>query len=320
MRVPAIYDVLKETFNDFSQDKVPRLGAALAYYSIFSLAPLLIIAIGIASVIFGPKAARGEIVGQIEDMIGPSAAQAIQDMLQAANQGGGGIIATVIGLVVLIFGASGVFVQLQDALNTIWHVTPKPDRSWLAMIRERFLSFAIVLGAGFLLLVLLVVSAALSAVNEFVTPTSLPGGTFLWQALNTVLSIGFITLLLSLLYKVLPDVKLGWRHVWVSALTSAVLFTVGKFLIGLYLAHSSTASAFGAAGSLVLLLVWVYYSSQIVLFGAQLSRTLLKRAGLQPEPADNAILVADETMCRQGTPNRDRLNAGACRAPERAAR
>jgi membrane protein len=298
MRVRAVYDVLKDTFNDFSGDKVPRLGAALAYYSIFSLAPLLIIAIGIASVIFGPSAARGEIVGQVHGTIGPSGAQAIQDMLQAADQSGGGVIATVIGVVVLIFGASGVFVQLQDALNTIWHVAPKPNRSWLATIRERFLSFAIVVTIGFLLLVSLIVSAALSAINKLLTPTTLPGGGLLWQAVNIAVSLGFVTLLLGLLYKVLPDVKVGWRPIWISALATATLFTVGKFLIGLYLAHSSTASAFGAAGSLVVILIWVYYSSQIILFGAELSRTLVRRAGLEILPADNALMVADEVMRR----------------------
>jgi membrane protein len=313
MHWQSIVATLKQAFSDFHEDKVPRLGAALAYYSIFSLAPLLIIAIGVASLIFGEQASRGEVMDQVSGTIGPNAGRAVQDMLDAAHQDGG-VTATVIGVVVLIFGASGLFVQLQDSLNAIWHVAPKPDRGWWTTIRERFLSCTIAFAIGILLLVSLVVSAALSAVNKFLTPAALPGGSYLWQAINTLVSLGFITVLLALLFKVLPDVKLGWRDVWIGALTTAALFTVGKFLIGLYLAHSSTASAFGAAGSLVVLLVWVYYSSQIVLFGAELTRTLMKRSGRQVEPSENAYIVADDDLCRQGMPRRDRGEAAARRA------
>src|SRR5262245_29896213 len=245
MQLRAVYELIKESARDFSEDKVPRLGAALAYYSIFSLAPLLIIAIGIASMIFGEQAARGEILGQIEGTIGTSAATAVQDMLRAARQDGGGIAATIVGAIVLLFGASGVFVQLQDALNTIWHVAPKPNRSWWATIRERFLSCAMVFGIGFLLLVSLIVSSALSAVSKFLTPAAIPGSSYLWQGVNALVSLGLITVLLASMYKVLPDVQLGWHQVWIGALATALLFTAGKYLIGVYLAHSSTASAFG---------------------------------------------------------------------------
>jgi membrane protein len=300
----AIYDVLKASFRDFIADKVPRLGAAVAYYSIFSIAPLLVIAIGIASLIFGEQAAQGEIRGQIEGTVGPSAGRAVQDILHATDRQSGGVTATIVGLVVLLFGGSSVFVQLQDGLNTIWHVTPKPDRGWWTTIRERLLSFGVVVVVGFLLLVSLIVSAALSAANKFLTPSALPGGSSLWQVINALVSLGLVTLLLALLFKVLPDVKLAWRDVWIGALTTAGLFTVGKYLIGLYLAHGSTTSAFGAADSLVILLVWVYYSSQIVLFGAELTRQLVKRSGREVIPTDNAILIADETLSRRCRPRR----------------
>jgi membrane protein len=309
MQLRSIYDVLKQAVHDFSEDKVPRLGAALAYYSVFSLAPLLIIAIGITSLLFGERAAHGQILTQIEGTVGEPVARSLEEMLRHAHQNGGGVIATVVGVVVLLFGASGVFVQMQDSLNTIWHVAPKPDRSWWAVVRERFLSFAAVLCIGFLLLVSLLASAAISAVSNFLTPASLPGSSYLWQLVNNLVAFGFITLLLALMYKVLPDVHLHWRDVWIGAAVTALLFNVGKYLIGLYLANTGTASAFGAAGSLVIILVWVYYSSQIVLFGAELTRTLVKREGHEIVPTDNAIFVDDSICARQGAPSRQQLEA-----------
>ena len=312
MQWRTVRDALVSSFRGFSEDKISRLGAALAYYGIFSMAPLLVIAIGIASMVFGQQAAQGELLNQIEGTVGADAGQAVQDMLRSTDRGGGSVAATIVGVVLLLFGASGAFVQLQDALDTIWHVVPRPDRSWWAIVRERFLSFAMVVVIGFLLLVLLGVSAALSAVSKFLTPAALPGGAALWQGSNAVVSLGIVTLLLALLFKGLPDVKLAWRDVWIGALVTALLFTVGKSLIGLYLAHTSTASAFGAAGSLVVLLVWVYYSSQIVLFGAELTRQLLRESGRQVVPADNAMLVADEGLALQGMPGRE-MSAEAVR-------
>jgi membrane protein len=287
----AVSETIKESFHNFNADRVPRLGAALAYYSIFSLAPLLVIGIGIASLVFGPQAARGEILEQVQGTIGSDAGRAVQDMLQAAQQNGGGLTATVIGVVVLFLGASGAFAQLQDALNTIWHVEPKPGVSWWATIQERFLSFGVVLGIGFLLLVSLILSAVLSTVSKFLTPASLPGGGYLWQAIDSVVAFGLISVLFAMLFKVLPDVALGWRDVWVGAVVTAALFSIGKYLLGFYLAHSGTASAFGAAGSLVVLLVWVYYSSQIVLFGAELTRTMMIQCGRQIRARGDAVLV-----------------------------
>jgi membrane protein len=295
MRWLLIWEVLKDAFREFSEDKVSRLGAALAYYGIFSIAPLLLIAAGISGLIFGQQAAQGGMLDQVKVTVGPNAGRALQDILEATERTGGSVTATVLGVVLLFFGASSVFVQLQDALNTIWHVTPKPGRGWWTMIRERLLSFAIVMAVGIVLLASLILSAALSAANKFLTPTALPGGSAVWHAINGLVSLGLVTLLLALVFKFLPDVKLAWHDVWIGAAVTAGCFSVGKFLIGLYLAHSSTASAFGAAGSVVILLVWVYYSSQIVLFGAEVTRQVLRRSGRRVIPTNNAMLVADQT-------------------------
>jgi membrane protein len=290
----AIYDVLKHSFYQFNEDKVSRLGAALAYYSMFSIAPLLLIALGIASLIFGKQAAEGELLEQIIGTVGPNAGHAVQDMLEATYLAGGGLTATIVGVVVLFLGASGVFVQLQDALNTIWHVRTKRERGWWTAIRERLLSFSMVMAIGFLLLASLILSALLSAASKFLGPEALPGGSLVWQGINGLFSLGLATVLLALLFKALPDVRLPWRDVWFGALATAVMFSLGKYLIGLYLAHSSTASAFGAAGSLVVLLAWTYYSSQVVLFGAEVTRQMVERSGRRIVPAENAMLVTDQ--------------------------
>jgi membrane protein len=260
------------------------MGAALAYYTVFSLAPLLLIAIGIASAVFGEEAAGGKIVEQIEQTVGTPAARAIQEMLKHTHESSGHALPTVVGILVLLFGASGVFVELQDALNTVWKVKPELGQGLLPWLRDRLMSFSVVLGTGFLLLVSLVVSAALSALNNFLTPASLPGGVYLWQGVNLLVSFAFITLLFGVIFKLLPDAPVAWRDVWVGAAVTALLFTLGKYLLGLYLGRSGTTSAFGAAGSLVLLLLWVYYSSQILLFRRRVHLRSLQARGSQGRP------------------------------------
>lgn len=299
------WTLLKDTFSVWSEDRCPRLGAALAFYSIFSIAPVLVIAIGIAGVAFGEQAARGEIGEQIKGTIGEPAATAIQDLLKHTNSTGGGTLATMIGLSILLLGASGVFLELQDALNTVWKVKPKPGRTILRIIRERFLSFSVVLATGFLLLVSLAVSAALSALADWLTPESIPGGAFFWLALNFLISLVFITVLFGLIFKVLPDVQLGWRDVWIGALATALLFSLGKFLIGLYLGQSTTASAYGAAGSFVIVLLWVYYSSQILLLGAEFTRVWTRWRGVEVRPRPNAEFLECTELERQGIPQTD---------------
>jgi membrane protein len=311
MILSSVFGLLKDTYSAWSEDRAPRLGAALAYYTIFSIAPLLIVAVGIAGQIFGEEAARGEVMSQVEETVGGPAAATIQDMLRHSYTSGTSIWATVVGLAVLLFGASGVFVQLQDALNTIWRVAPRPDRGWLEVVRDRFLSFGAVLATGLLLLVSLAANTALAALGKFLAPDALPGGLSLWQGLNALVSLAFFTLLFALLFKLLPDVYLAWRDVWIGALVTAVLFTIGNYLIGLYLGYTSTASAFGAAGSLVVLLVWVYYSAQILLFGAEFTYVLACRRGTCIEPKANAVAVTEEARARQGMPSRRAVQVAA---------
>jgi membrane protein len=283
--------ILKETCRQWYEDNTFQLGAALAYYTVFAVAPVILLAVALAGLIFGPEAARSQIVREIGQTAGPPVAAAIQATIEHTDQVGGGVVATAVGLVVLFFGATGVFAQLQEALNTIWGVKPKPGRGLWDVVKDRFWSFTVVLVVAFLLLASLVVSAALAALGRFLTPTGLPGGAFLWQALNWVFSLALITVLFASIYKLLPDVKLSWRDVGVGAFVTALLFTLGKDLIGLYLGQGSVTSGYGAAGSLVVILLWVYYSSQIFLFGAEFTQVYANRTGGRKQAADNAVPV-----------------------------
>ncbi|HYN87506.1 MAG TPA: YihY/virulence factor BrkB family protein [Ardenticatenaceae bacterium] len=303
MNLRTVWELLKETFTDWSEDKASRLAAALAYYTIFALSPLLIIVIGIASVFLGEEAARGQIVGQIGGLVGEESGEAIQEMI-AARQESTGLAATVIGIVTLILGASGVFGQLQDALNTIWEVAPKPGRGILGMVKDRFISFTMVLGIAFLLLVSLVVSAGLGALGTFFG-NLLPLPEFVLQALNFVISFGVITLLFAMIYKVLPDVDIAWRDVWVGAAITALLFTIGKFAIGLYLGKSSVSSSFGAAGALIVILVWIYYSAQLLFLGAEFTQVYARRFGSRIQPEEDAVPVTGEARAQQGMPRKE---------------
>jgi membrane protein len=268
MKLSTVTELFKRTFQRFFAKDTFEMGAALAYYTVFSLAPLVLIAISIAGAVFGEEAAQGRITAEIENAVGPAVAHAIQETIKNARDAGGSTTASIIGLALLLFGASGVFVQLQDSLNTIWQVPPEQSGGYWDMIRDRFLSFAMVFGIGFLLLVSLIVNTALSAMSRYVAPEQ----TVVAQVVNQVISFGTITVLFALIFKYLPDRPVAWRHVWVGAAFTALLFVVGKYLIGLYLGRGSVTSAYGAAGSLVVILLWVYYSSQILLFGAQFTQ------------------------------------------------
>lgn len=276
--IKEIGSILREATSDFFEDKAPQQGAALAFYSLLSIAPLLMIAIAIAASVFGEDAARGQLDTQIRDLVGDEGAQAIQSILKHAHRPSAGTVATAIGIVTLLFGASGVFGQLQEAMNTIWDVPPKPEASIWDMVRRRFLSFAMVLVIGFLLLVSLVLSTAISAAGKYLHEY-LPGSEAGLQLANTLTSLAIITVLFALIFKVLPDATVAWRDVWLGAFLTSLLFTVGKLLIGLYLGRSGMASAYGTAGSLVVLIVWVYYSAQILFFGGEMTHVYAQRHG-----------------------------------------
>ena len=286
-KVKTVFSLLKEAFQEWQKDKASLLAAALAYYTVFSITPLLVIAIAIVGAVFGQEAARGEILAQINSLVGEQGAQAIEMALNNANQPEISSIASIISVVILLIGASGVFAQLQEALNTVWNVTAKPEGGIWIFIRKRLLSFGMVLAIGFLLLVSLIISAVLSGVSKMEMDL-LPGLDSLWQFLNFGVSFGFITVLFALIYKYLPDVKIRWKDVWVGAITTALLFGLGKYLIGLYLGRGSLGSAYGAAGSLIVFLAWVFYSAQILLFGAELTQVYARRYGRQIKPNSRA--------------------------------
>ena len=288
----AFWGLIKSTAIEWSEDQAPMLGAALAFYSVLSIAPLLLIAIAVASVVFGEQAASGELVAKIENFVGKQGAEATQAMLQSAHKPGAGPIAALVGFATLLFAASGVFGQLQTSMNTIWEVQPKPGRGILGMVKDRFLSFGMVLGTGFLLLTSLILSTVVS-VTFNVVQNMAPGLKPLLALGDTFVSAVVVILLFALIFKLMPDAKVAWRDVWVGAGLTTVLFLIGKALIGLYLGHSSYGSAYGAAGSLVILLVWIYYSSQILFFGAEFTQVYANRYGSQIRPSSNAIRVPD---------------------------
>lgn len=277
MRTDIIWDLFKETFEEWLNDEAPRLGAALAFYTILSIGPLLLLALAAAGVVFGHDAAQGRVVEQIQGIIGTEGARAIQDMIiDSAEKKDAGLIATLAGLGALLFGASGAFGQLQDAMNIIWNVHDKRGQGLWALIRKRFLSFTMVLGTGFLLLVSLAVNAALAGITQYAYGY-LADIAFVMQFINSAVSLGVVTLLFALIFKYVPDIKIDWRDVWVGAFLTAVMFTLGKYCIGLYLGRSSLSSSYGAAGSLVVVLVWVYYSAQILFFGAEFTQVYSRR-------------------------------------------
>ncbi len=299
MNVKAILGLFQETFEEWSKDKASRLSAALAYYTIFSIAPLLIIVIAIAGAVFGEKAASGQIFAQIQGLVGEAGAKLIQEAIKNASQPKQGAIASIISIIVLIFGATGLFTELQDALNTIWEVQQKPGRAVKNMVRNRFLSFAMVLGIGFLLLVSLIISGVLAALLGYFN-NLIPGIAFIWQIVNFLVGFAISTVLFGLIFKVLPDVKITWSDVWIGSAITSILFSFGRFLLGQYLGNGSFGSTYGAAGSVVVVIAWVYYAAQILFFGAEFTQVYARRYGSQIVPADNAIPMTDKARANLG--------------------
>ena len=287
MGLDVIWKLLSATYTKWTADHAQGLGAALAFYAIFSLAPLLLIVIAIAGSVFGQEAAQGEIIGQIQGLVGEESAKAIQTMLEEARKPAAGIIATVVAIVLLFLGATGVFAQLQEALNIIWRVEAKPEQGMWKILKDRFISLLAVLGTGFLLLISLVISAALSAIGTTLEQF-LPVPGFLLQLINFLVSFAIVTLLFAMIYKLLPDRSIQWSDVWIGAIITSLLFTIGKFVIGVYLGKSDVGIAYGAAGSLVVMLMWVYYASQIFLFGAEFTAVYTHARGSRLAPSPQA--------------------------------
>jgi membrane protein len=279
---------MKEAWTNMGQDMAGSMGAAIAYYTIFSIAPLLVIAIGVAGFAFGGDA-RETVFSSLQGLLGEQGGTAVASMVDAAaNRPRAGMVATAIGVVTLLVGASSVFGQLQTALNLVWKVATKPHAGWSVLIRQRLLSFGMVAVVGFLLLVSMVVSAGLAAAGTWASE-ALPGGQTLWSAVNFAFSLAVITALFSALFKLLPDVKLSWRDVRVGGFVTALLFVVGKAAIGAYIGRSGVASSYGAAGSIIVVLLWVFYSSQILLYGAEFTRAWATRGGRVIAPKETAV-------------------------------
>jgi membrane protein len=286
------FGLLKQTFSEWLEDKAPQLGAALAYYTVFSLAPLVLVLLAIVGLIFrnDPGGAWNKITEQMSYFLDKSAVEVVQNIAQKAAQPNKSILATVIGVLLALFGASGVFGQLQDALNTVWGVKAKPGGGIWGFLRSRFLSFAMVGGVCFLLLVSLTLESVLKGFSHYVQ-SILPGGIVLALAIYWVFDLAVVILLFAIIFKFLPDAEIRWRDVWIGAAMTAVLFAIGKWALGLYLGSGSAASAYGAASSLITLLLWVYYSAQILLFGAEFTQVYASEAGRGVKPDPHAIRV-----------------------------
>lgn len=304
MSIKQFYRMLKRTLDAWSEDKAFRLAAALAYYSVFSVVPFVILIIGVASLVFGAEAAQQEVVDEIKSTVGEPVADSLQQMLAKGHQTGWGAGFTILGCITLLFGATGVFVQLQDALNTVWKVAPKPDRGFLGVVRDRLFSLTIVFGTGFLLLISLVLTAALAALNASFSQV-LPGGALVWQVINQLVTLIVIALMFAMIFRYMPDAKVAWRDVWSGALLTAVLFSLGKFIMGWYLGREGVGSEFGAGGSLVVILMWVYYASLILLFGAEFTHVCAERNGSNSGPTSNAVTLTDDARVKQGMPRQN---------------
>lgn len=294
MKLKTAYALLKEAGSAWMEDNAPSLSAALAFYTILSLAPVLIIATAVAGLAFGHRAAEGEILQQLQSVVGEAGARAVQAMIQTADRPRLGIMASAIGIGTILIGATGVFVELQNALDKIWKGEQQSGGVWVGKIRQRFFSFALVLGAGALLIVSLVLSAALGVATRFMGHLH-SGREALLEAVAATLLFGVMALLLASIFKFVPGTKVAWSDVWVGAVVAALLFTISKVLIGMYLAGSAMASAYGAAASILIFLVWVYYSAQIVLLGAEVTHVYANKHGSRACHRETPRL--DQAMC-----------------------
>jgi membrane protein len=298
VKIRILPKLLKQSATEWVSDNATRLSASLAYYAVFSLAPLLLVVISVAGVVFGTDAARHQLAQAIQQLAGEQAGRAIEGMVQTANRPSSSAWATIIGLIVLLFGATGVFGELKNALNTIWGVAIKPGQTLFRMFFDRLLSFGMVVGFGFLLLISLVVNAALAALSTYMKGI-LEWPPVILHSLDFLISIGVITVLFAMIFKILPNVKVRWLDVWIGALGTAILFVIGQFFIGLYLGKSSISSSYGAAGSVIVILLWIYYSSCILFFGAEFTKVYARECGRGVEPTDDAVLLEKANHNRQ---------------------
>jgi membrane protein len=309
----SVWELVKRTAKDFSQDNALRLAAAMACYIMLALAPMLVISLKVVSWIFrnNPQRAEEIVGGQVNQLIGPAGSQAVEEMIRNANRGGGGTVATIVSLLIVLFSASGVFVSLQDALNTIWEVKPKPDAGWWQWIRKRFLSMGMVLGIGILLLTSMAVTSVLGLIVKSIFGDENAGALAVAGAyvVDIVATVAVAWVLFMAVFKFLPDAKIGWKDVWVGALATAVLFKVGQIGMALYFKYGSATSAYGAFGSIVAVLLWAYYSSAIMFVGAEFTQVWARAHGREIEPEEHAVKVTEEDRAQEGIPSEQRVEA-----------
>lgn len=304
--IKKFWVLIRKTYSEWKEDKAPRLAAALAYYSGFSLAPILVIAIAVASIFYDRQVVHELVIDQITALAGKQGGVLINTMLEASRDFGTNLLLAGLGIVALIFGATGVFLQLQDALNTMWEVAPKPNQGIFKVIKDRFFSFTMVITVGFLLLVSLVISTALAALENW-GYGFLPGLETVVQILNFIISLLVITVIFALLFKYVPDAQVQWKDVWLGAAVTALLLTVGKSLIGYYLGNTDMMAQFGGAGALVVILLWVYYSAQISFLGAEFTQVYANTFGSRVVPAENAVSLTEEARLEQGIPRQEQM-------------
>ncbi|MGE5518465.1 MAG: YihY/virulence factor BrkB family protein [Candidatus Dadabacteria bacterium] len=300
--VKGIWKIIKESFTGFGNDKVMKLSASLAYYTVFSIGPMIIVIIYLAGVIYGTEAVQGTIFGQIRGLVGPQAAIAIQDMIKNAAFYRNGSFAAIIGIITLIIGATGVFTEIQESVNMIWGLKPKPKKGWLKMIMNRLLSFSIVVSLGFIMLVSLVINGLIEGLMGRLKANFPDMAVMLVYLINIIITFIVITVLFGIIFKVLPDAFIKWRDVLVGSMVTAVLFMIGKFAITFYIGNSNISTTYGAAGSLVVLLIWIYYSSIILYFGAEFTKAYATDYGSSIHPDKYAVWVKNvEVEEKQGS-------------------
>lgn len=291
------WKIVKNTFSGFIDDKGLKLSASLSYYTVFSLGPLLLLLISLVGFFLGEDAIRGQLFAEINGMVGNKAAVQIQDIIQNLELSGKTTSAVIIGVITLIVGATTVFAEIQDSINMIWRVKAKPKRGWLKVVKDRLLSSSLIIGLGFLLIVSLIVNGALQALNDVLQGYFPDVTVIVFNILNVLISFAVITILFGVIFKVLPDVKIHWKDVRTGAFFTACLFMLGRLLIGFYIEKTGTESTYGAAGSLIVILVWVYYTAAIMYLGAEFTRAYADHVGLKIEPSDFAVYV--ETVEKQ---------------------
>ncbi|MBD3289752.1 YihY family inner membrane protein [candidate division KSB1 bacterium] len=287
--------LLKDAFIAWKEDKAWRLGAALAYFTIFSLAPLLIIIITITSAIFGEQAVRGQIFSEFQGLIGTRGANAVQSLLENAYMSGSSLSATILGTAMLIFGSTAVFVQLRQAINTIWEIADKPINTVRGFVKARVVSFAVILGFGVLVLISLLISTLLNIFSNYLGEY-FPFFSHLMQVIDFSVSFGFTTVMFALIFKILPNARIKWKDIWIGSAFISFLFTIGKMGISFYLSNSNIASSFGAASSLAIILLWTFYSAQIFLFGAEFTKIFADRFGGKVLPGEHAVKLRIEKV------------------------